>query len=128
MLRGPGLRNHHTFLRPIMKPKSEPAFAARISHGRDSKRIAERMSKLTLLGAAAVLSSVLAGPAMAQRAVVHSGYYAQGYCQVHEPGNPYTPQQDYIAWSAWRSRGGWDDHNDWKCVRGGRLHHRAAGF
>jgi hypothetical protein len=85
------------------------------------------MSKLTLLAAAAVLSTVLAGPAMAQRAV-HSGYYAQGYCQLHEPGNPYTPQEDYIAWSAWRARGGWDDHNDWKCMRGSRLHHRAAGF
>jgi len=54
-------------------------------------------------------------------------YYAHGSCAYHEPGNPYTPQEDYIAWSAWRSRGGWDDRKDWNCVRGSRLHY-GAGF
>ena len=76
------------------------------------------MTKLTLLGAAAILSSVLAGPAMAQHAVAHPGYYVEetGTCPGHEAGNPYTKEEDYIAWSGWRARGGWDDRNDWKCT------------
>ena len=51
------------------------------------------MTKLTLLGAAAVLSTVLAGPAMAQHAVVHPDTYARGFCAGHEPGNPYTKEE-----------------------------------
>jgi len=86
------------------------------------------MTKLTLLGAAAVLYTVLAGPAMAQHVVAHPDTYVQGFCAGHEPGNPYTKEEDYIAWSGWRARGGWDDRNDWNCLRGGRLHHRAPGF
>ena len=87
------------------------------------------MTKLTLLGAAAVLSSLLAGPAMAQHMFVQSDYYTQtGACPGHEAGNPYTREEDYMAWSAWRARGGWDDHNDWYCLRDSRLRHNAAGF
>jgi hypothetical protein len=33
-------------------------------------------------------------------------------CQNREPGNPYSMQDDYQGWSAWRNRGGWDSHND----------------
>ena len=29
-----------------------------------------------------------------------------------EPGNPYNPQTDYMAWSAWRAHGAWDSRND----------------
>ena len=29
-----------------------------------------------------------------------------------EPGNPYNPQTDYQAWSAWRAEGAWDSRND----------------
>ena len=29
-----------------------------------------------------------------------------------EPGNPYNPQTDYQAWSAWRGEGAWDSRND----------------
>ena len=39
-----------------------------------------------------------------------------GVCPGHEAGNPYDPNTDYMAWSAWRSRGGWDDHNDLNCT------------
>lgn len=75
------------------------------------------MTKLKLLAAAVVFSSVLIAPAMAQHRVYHPGIYAQrGYCAYHEPGNPYTPEEDYMAWSAWRARGGWDDRNDWRCT------------
>jgi hypothetical protein len=100
----------------------------RRSRSPGSNRMEKRMTKLALLAAGAVFSAALAGPAMAQhaRAYPHP-YYAHGSCAYHEPGNPYTPQEDYIAWSAWRSRGGWDDRKDWNCVRGSRLHYR-AGF
>ena len=81
------------------------------------------MSKLAWLGVAAVLSSVLAGPASAQHMIVH-----RGHCAYHELGNPYTPQEDYIAWSAWRSRGGWDDRNSWHCARDSRWRRHRAGF
>jgi hypothetical protein len=29
-----------------------------------------------------------------------------------EPGNPYNPNTDYMAWSAFRARGEWDSRND----------------
>jgi hypothetical protein len=76
------------------------------------------MTKLALLAATAlVFSSVLATPALAQYRVFHPNAYAQSsYCAHHEPGNPYTKEEDYMAWSGWRARGGWDDRNDWKCT------------
>jgi hypothetical protein len=75
------------------------------------------MTKFSLIGAAAVLSSVLAGPAMAQHVVVHPGYYAWStYCATREPGNPFSEQYDYMTWSAWRARGGWDSRSDDACL------------
>jgi hypothetical protein len=89
------------------------------------------MTKLTLLGAAVILvASTLTVPATAQhRAVAHSvGHYAQEpWCPNREPGNPYTKEEDYIAWSGWRARGGWDDRNDFNCGPL-RLRYHAAGF
>jgi hypothetical protein len=74
------------------------------------------MSRIAFLSGAALLASMLAAPAMAQRAV-HPGHsYALTYCS-HEAGNPYAPEEDYLAWSAWRARGGWDDRPDPNCVR-----------
>ncbi len=52
------------------------------------------MIKFRLLGAAAVLASALATPAMAQAVVEDPGYCAQFYpnanCQNYGPANPYT--------------------------------------
>jgi len=52
------------------------------------------MTKLSLLGAAAILSSLLASPVMAQQVISNPGYCAQFYpnanCQNNGPGNPYT--------------------------------------
>jgi hypothetical protein len=56
------------------------------------------MEKPKLLGAA-LLFLLVANPAMAQHLVTR--------CQHHQLGNPYTPEQDYMAWSAWRARGSW---------------------
>jgi len=86
------------------------------------------MSKLALLGSAAILASVMAAPAMAQH-MVHPGYQLQyGACPGHEPGNPYTKEEDYMAWSGWRARGGWDDRNDFNCVRYSHLRHHGAAY
>jgi hypothetical protein len=76
------------------------------------------MTKFRLIGAAAVLSSLLAGPAMARHAVAHPGHHAEStYCTTIEPGNPFSPVYDYIAWSGWRARGGWDGRGDDACAR-----------
>jgi hypothetical protein len=79
------------------------------------------MTKLTLLcAAAAVVSVTLAGPAFAAHRVSQpaAAFAAtQGdWCPGREPGNPYTKEEDYMAWSAWRARGGWDDRNDFNCA------------
>ena len=53
------------------------------------------MTRLAMLGAAAVVSTAaLATPAMAQEVIYNPGYCAQFYpnanCQNKGPGNPYT--------------------------------------
>jgi hypothetical protein len=88
------------------------------------------MTKLILLCAAAVVvSATLAVPAFAAHRVAQvAPVYAQGdWCPGREPGNPYTKQEDYMAWSAWRARGGWDDRNDFNCPPF-RPYHYSAGF
>jgi len=76
------------------------------------------MSNFSTIGAAAVLSSLLAGPAMAQHVTAHPSHYARSiYCATIEPGNPYSPVYDYEAWSGWRGRGGWDSRGDDACAR-----------
>jgi hypothetical protein len=87
------------------------------------------MTKSIFLGVAVILSSALAGPAMAQHIVAHPAYDVQsGTCLNREAGNPYSKDEDYMAWSAWRARGGWDDHNDWRCMQNARLQHYEVGF
>jgi hypothetical protein len=52
------------------------------------------MTKFGILGAAALVASALASPAMAQEVIYNPGYCAQFYpnanCQNKGPGNPYT--------------------------------------
>ena len=87
------------------------------------------MTKLILLGAAVVLSSALAGPAIAQHGAAHPDQYAQaGVCPNRDAGNPYTKEEDYMAWSGWRARGGWDDRNDFNCMHNTRLQRHEASF
>jgi len=86
------------------------------------------MTKYRLIGAAAVLSCVLTVPAMAQHGV-HPVHYAQSnFCATLEPGNPYSRQYDYMTWSAWQARGGWDSRADDACARNPHLHHQQAQF
>ena len=92
------------------------------------------MTKLGLLGAAAVvLSSALAGPAMAQQVIYNPSYCAQypdANCQNLGPGNPYTG--DYRRRTAYRSYGSWNNdgwnngwHDSWNDNRRDR---RDSGF
>lgn len=76
------------------------------------------MTKLRLLGAAAmVISSALAGPAMAQAVITNPGrcaqYYPDANCQNLGPNNPYTGDYQRHAYrnSAYRNDGNWD--NSW---------------
>jgi hypothetical protein len=77
------------------------------------------MTKLSLLGIAAVAAyATLAVPSFAQQRFTHpANAYAQASaCADHEPGNPYNKDTDYMGWSAWRVRGGWDATNDYNCM------------
>ena len=72
------------------------------------------MTNFRLIGTAAVLFSVLAGPAMARH--VNRGYPAQSlFCATREAGNPHSKYCDYIEWSKWRARGSWDSTLDNAC-------------
>ncbi len=76
------------------------------------------MTKFRLIGAAAALFSVLAGPAMARHVISSPGHPAQSiYCATREAGNPHSKYCDYIEWSKWRQRGAWDSTLDNACWR-----------
>jgi hypothetical protein len=80
------------------------------------------MTKLSILGAAAIFASTLASPAMAQQVNYNPGrcsqYYPNANCQNLGPGNPY-----YQSRAAYRQRGTWQnsynrwDNNDWRYRR-----------
>ena len=73
------------------------------------------MTRFKILGAAAILASALASPAMAQQVIYNPGYCAQFYpnanCQNTGPGNPYTGSYQR---QAYRQNGGWQNsYNRW---------------
>ena len=87
------------------------------------------MTRSAILGAAAILASTLASPAVAQEVVYNPGYCAQFYpnanCQNRGPGSPYTGSYQRQAYRdqayadqayrdpAWRnSYNRWDDNSD----------------
>ena len=86
------------------------------------------MTRSAILGAAAILASTLASPAVAQEVVYNPGYCAQFYpnanCQNRGPGSPYTRSYQRQAYRdqaygdqanrdpAWRnSYNSWDDNS-----------------
>ena len=77
------------------------------------------MTKFKKFGAAAILASALASPAMAQEVIYNPGYCAQFYpnanCQNKGPGNPYT--------GSYR-RAGWQNGYAWAAPRSWRHRHR----
>jgi hypothetical protein len=87
------------------------------------------MTRLSLLGIATVAATTaFAMPAFAQHRAMHPAYadsyaYAQpSACGRQDSGNPYSREEDYLAWSAWRARGGWDDRVDPNCLPGRMSH------
>jgi hypothetical protein len=80
----------------------------------------KHMTRFGLLGAAALVSTALAGPAMAQQVVTNPGYCAQFYpnanCQNKGPGNPYTGSyQRHTAYrndAAYRSEPAYRNNGD----------------
>jgi hypothetical protein len=75
------------------------------------------MTSFRLIGVAAVLFSVLAGPAMSRHLISRPAYPAQSiFCATREAGNPHSKYCDYLAWSKWRQRGSWDSTLDNACL------------
>lgn len=76
------------------------------------------MTKLGILGAAVVLSSALVASTTAQaetekHLIAHRTQDVA--CDPRDPGNPYSQRYDFMSWSAWRRRGGWDTRAEWTC-------------
>jgi hypothetical protein len=71
------------------------------------------MKKTILLAAMTVIMA--AGSATARPASPAS-YGQSVYCATREAGNPHSRLCDYIAWSGWRRRGGWDASLDNACL------------
>ncbi len=75
------------------------------------------MTKFKLIGAAAVVLSAMGGPVMAGHVIYGRSLPGQSlFCATREPGNPHSKYCDYIAWSKWRQRGGWDSSLDNACI------------
>jgi hypothetical protein len=72
------------------------------------------MTKFKLIGAAAIVLSVLTAPAMA-RHIISGPIHQSVYCATREAGNPHSKYCDYIMWSKWRQRGSWDASLDNAC-------------
>jgi len=73
------------------------------------------MTRTKILGAAAILASALASPAMAQQVIYNPGYCAQFYpnanCQNLGPGSPYTGN---FQRQVYRQNGDWQNsYNRW---------------
>jgi len=65
-----------------------------------------------------VMTVVLATGAAAARKLPPPPY-SEGqsiYCATREAGNPHSKYCDYLAWSGWRRRGGWDASLDNACL------------
>jgi hypothetical protein len=72
------------------------------------------MTKLGILGTTLVICSLLVGPAVAKKAATSHPATA-AVCDPRDPGNPFSKAYDYMTWSAWRRRGGWDDRAEYTC-------------
>jgi hypothetical protein len=98
----------------FLKDRIESFLACAAATG-NCNRTKERVMKLQIMGAAMALA-LAAGPAMARHVYAHPGHPAiSTYCATIQPGNPFSAAYDYVAWSKWRQRGGWDSRGDDAC-------------
>jgi hypothetical protein len=67
---------------------------------------------LTVMTAATVAASAMARPPATPSRPSESLY-----CATREAGNPHSKYCDYMGWSQWRWRGGWDASLDNACLR-----------
>jgi hypothetical protein len=76
------------------------------------------MNRMQLASTATVLSLALTARAEAREIVSKPVHTPQSiYCATREAGNPHSKYCDYIMWSKWRQRGGWDSSLDNACLR-----------
>jgi len=72
------------------------------------------MKKTILLAA---MAAMVAGTATARPVGPAPASYGESiYCATREAGNPISKYCDYMAWSGWRRRGGWDSSLDNACL------------
>lgn len=64
----------------------------------------------------AALATVFATESATARYYGPSSYGQSIYCATREAGNPHSKICDYLAWSKWRQRGGWDSSLDNACL------------
>ncbi len=72
------------------------------------------MTKLRLV-VVALIPSLLAGPAMAKQVKERRHPAQNAVCDPRDPGNPYSRKYEFLEWTEWRKRGGWDTRNEWTC-------------
>jgi hypothetical protein len=84
------------------------------------KTMISTLGVFLIAGSAALITSASArpvhgAPVAANEPFLNSYNSVDGadntFCS-REPGNPYNPDTDYMAWSAWRASGAWDSRND----------------
>jgi hypothetical protein len=81
------------------------------------KTMVSTLGVLLIAGSAALITSASARPVHQAASDQFRNSYnsvdgtASAFCS-REPGNPYNPDTDYQAWSAWRASGAWDSRND----------------
>jgi len=63
----------------------------------------------------AMTVAMTTGAALA-RPMPPASYSQSIYCATREAGNPHSKYCDYLAWSGWRRRGGWDASLDNACL------------
>jgi hypothetical protein len=86
------------------------------------KAVVTGLSVLLIAGSAVQMATTSArqayrAPAVASEQFRNANSSIEGrastWCST-EPGNPYNPETDYMAWSAFRASGEWDSRNDCK--------------
>jgi hypothetical protein len=82
--------------------------------------------RIKILGAAIMALALTAAPAVARHLTYSQGPTQSIFCATRQAGNPYSKYCDYMAWSGWRRRGGWDSSLDNACLRNPRTCPMAA--
>src|SRR5579862_3893876 len=89
-------------LRGIGAAENCPLFSCRSCVDWKTTKEEVTMTRLSLIGIAAVAAATaFAVPAFAQHRTAPVNAYAQADRCTHDAGNPWSKEEDYMAWSAW---------------------------